>query len=108
MKQNKSNYVYKVCTNNFIFANLESAVSEAYSSIMVMLTQDIKTTAPIVTKINGGYMVTVIANTGKVYTRQIDVFKPYDLKVKSNYTKPRYKDRGWALRGEDFIDEDEW
>lgn len=102
MKQTtKTKYVYKLCTTKVIFANLESAVTGAYFDIITQIPATIKVTKPMLTKITGGYMVTMIANNGKAYTRQIDVFKPIELgDLVTAYNKVRYKDKGWRFTDE--------
>lgn len=102
MKQtSKTKYVYKLCTTRVIFANLESAVTGAYFDIITQMPTTIKVTKPMLTKITGGYMVTIIASNGKAYTRQIDVFKPIDLdELVTAYNRVRYKGKGWRFTDE--------
>lgn len=102
MKQTtKTKYVYKLCTTKVIFENLESAVTGAYLDIITQIPTTIKVTKPMLTKITGGYMVTMIASNGKAYTRQVDVFKPIELgDLVTAYNKVRYKGKGWRFTDE--------
>lgn len=102
MKQTtKTKYVYKLCTTKVVFADLESAVTGAYLDIITKVPTTIKVTKPMLTKITGGYMVTMIASNGKAYTRQIDVFKPIALAdLVTTYNKARYKAKGWRFTDE--------
>ncbi len=101
MKQTKTKYVYKLCTTKVVFADLESAVTGAYFDIITKVPATVKVTKPMLTKITGGYMVTMIASNGKAYTRQIDVFKPIELSdLVTAYNKVRYKDKGWKFTNE--------
>lgn len=102
MKQTtKTKYVYKLCTTKVIFADLESAITGAYFDIITKVPATAKVTNPMLTKIKGGYMVTMIANNGKAYTRQIDVFKPLEIDdLITKHNKVRYRAKGWKFTDE--------
>ena len=104
MKQGQTtrNYVYKLCSTKAIFADLDSAITGAYFDVITLIPSNIKVTHPIVTKIQGGYSVTLIAQNGKAYTRQIDVFEPINTSglFTTKHTKMRYRTYGWQFTDE--------
>lgn len=93
--ENEKNYVYKLCSAGWIFANLESAVSGAYHDMKAYASRmydpnthkSVQATCsrPVVTKIKGGYKVSTITSCGTVLYRRIDVFEPEYIDKESQY-----------------------
>ena len=99
--KNTNKYVYKLNATGKIYANLEAVVQAAirdfreggyafdYSCGKERRGQLSK---PLVTKIRGGYLVTVVDYNGNVYRRTIDVFAPatfFDHDHKASYFMDR-------------------
>ena len=74
----KKNYVYRVCSTNEIYGNLNTAVAYALKDLNAYLicTHTERATKPFVSKIDGGYLVIVIDIHGRILKRRIDVFEP--------------------------------
>lgn len=74
----KKNYVYRVCVTNQICDNLDTAVAYAVKDLKLtnMVSSVKRMSKPFVSKIEGGYLVTVVNIHGKVMKRRIDVFEP--------------------------------
>ena len=70
------NYVYKLNANGIIYASLDGAVESAYEHIKANSLCRARHTKPVVSKVDGGYMVVVVDINGNVYRRRIDVFVP--------------------------------
>ena len=93
--ENKKNYVYKLCQNGWVFANLEGAISGAYYDMKKYAERIwdpskwryVKATCstPVVTKVKGGYKVRTITSIGTVLSRRIDVFEPEFIEKKLQY-----------------------
>ena len=115
----RKHYVYKVMATDEVCGNLQSAIDCA---MMDMLRVEQKShdltacyeedyepmraqlSAPIVSKVWGGYQVVAIGYNGVVRKRRIDVFQPY----KANMGAKHYKvDRAYAMEYVDSVDEDE-
>jgi hypothetical protein len=96
-------YIYRVGRNGRDYFTLDDAVSSAVDDFWV---KD-KASKPFVAKVYGGYMVVVIARTGQIYTRMIDVFEPKPRKNVS-YVKDNGKNEynGYGT-GEDETEENE-
>lgn len=75
----KKNYVYKIASNGACYTNLEAAAGEAFRTMTYKAgVYKSRLTNPIVIKVKGGYDVKAFTETGKIWTRHIDVFVPAD------------------------------
>lgn len=75
----KKNYVYKVVSNGVCYNNLEAAAGDAFRTMTYQAgVYGSRLTNPLVIKVPGGYDVKAFTETGKVWTRHIDVFVPAD------------------------------
>lgn len=83
--KNTNKYVYKLNATGKIYANLEAVVQAAIRDFreggyafdyFCGKERRGKLSKPLVTKIRGGYLVTVVDYNGNVYRRTIDVFAP--------------------------------
>lgn len=75
----KKNYVYKVVSNGVCYTNLEAAAGDAFREMTYQAGgYGSRLTNPLVIKVRGGYDVKAFTETGKVWTRHIDVFVPAD------------------------------
>ena len=72
----KKTYVYRLVCSGIDYANLETAVQDAYASIRASTYERDRLSSPYVLKVNGGYQVSVFRNDGSVLRRKIDVFVP--------------------------------
>ena len=72
-------YVYKVSCNGFVANDLDTAVDNIIKNTLPSLS---RVTAPIVSKVYGGYQVSIIDYYGNLYKRHIDVFEPASKAVK--------------------------
>lgn len=72
----KKNYVYRLMCSRVDYADLKTAVEDAYASIRDSALATERISSPYVLKVQGGYQVSVFNNYGSVYRRKIDVFEP--------------------------------
>jgi hypothetical protein len=72
----KKNYIYRLVCSGVDYANLETAVQDAYASIRANTHDTDRLSSPYVLKVKGGYQVSVFRNDGSVLRRKIDVFEP--------------------------------
>ena len=79
----KQKYLYKVNKLNWVCTTLASACDAAFDDIQWSTRYTLS--QPVVTKIPGGYQVTVIDNYGSIYKRTIDVFEPDASKPKRDF-----------------------
>lgn len=105
----RKHYVYVVTANKKVCNNLQSAIEiamddmyraekmriDGMNSFMQLSPQlSAQLSAPIITKIWGGYLVIAVGHNGKVRKRRIDVFEPY----KQPQGCKQYKvDRAYAM-----------
>lgn len=87
----KQKYLYKVNRIGWICGTLESACDVAFDDIQYTECHTRTLSQPVVTKIPGGYQVTIINDLGQVYKRTIDVFEP-------DVSKPKRDVIGLAMR----------
>lgn len=102
----RKQYVYLLTSTKDVAKDLQSAVELAMEDMMVREEQLINNaiffedapkpqlTAPIVSKVCGGYQVVAIGFDGKVRKRRIDVFEPYKQPQGSKHYKV---DRAYAM-----------
>ena len=90
-------YVYMVNVNKTVCGNLQSAIEVAIVDMYKVERQFVKNpqlSAPIITKIRGGYQVIAVGHNGIIRKRRIDVFEPY----KQPQGRKQYKvDRAYAM-----------
>lgn len=101
----RKNYVYKLNSSNEIFVDLSSACQMAYNEIAYSLSKYRTLSQPIVTKIGGGYQVTVIDDRGRAYRRKVDVFVPRQLNTDRDFIKIAQRTAGkayWLNDEEDY------
>ena len=79
----KKNYVYRLVCSGIDYADLKTAVQDAYQSIRNCSYESDRLSSPYVLKVNGGYQVSVFRHDGAVLRRKIDVFEPL---AKSRFT----------------------
>jgi hypothetical protein len=72
----KKTYVYRLVCSGVDYANLETAVQDAYANIRANTYDTDRLSSPYVLKVSGGYQVSVFRNDGSVLRRKIDVFAP--------------------------------
>lgn len=77
----EKSYVYKVCANGIVCADLQSAVRVAVKSVLGVSVWG-RATKPIVSKVKGGYQVSVINYAGGLHKARIDVFEPAEFEGK--------------------------
>ena len=104
----KKNYIYRLVCSGIDYANLETAVQDAYASIRANTYEKERLSSPYVLKVEGGYQVSVFRNDGSVLRRKIDVFAPittahHKSKVKTHNV--RTNKRGEFPYGDLFDDE---
>lgn len=87
----KQKYLYKVNRTGWVYGTLESACDAAFDDIQYTACETCTLSQPVITKIPGGYQVTVINDYGQVYKRTIDVFEP-------DVSKPKRDVIGLAMR----------
>ena len=78
----RKNYVYVDNTTKQVCGNLQSAIEIAMDDMYraeKVYTDKAQLSAPIVTKIWGGYQVVAVGYNGTIRKRRIDVFEPYKL-----------------------------
>ena len=90
----KQEYLYKVNRTGWICGTLESACDAAFDDIRYTAYNTSTLSQPVVTKIPGGYQVTVINDYGQVYKRTIDVFEPDVSKPKRDVISLAMRARG--------------
>lgn len=83
----KKTYVYRLVCSGVDYANLETAVQDAYANIRTNTYEKERLSSPYVLKVQGGYQVSVFRNDGTVLRRKIDVFAP----ITSAYHKNKVK-----------------
>lgn len=108
--EKRKHYVYVVGATRTVCGNLQSAIKAAVEDMLDWERREIKgiknempsdydmpkpqLTAPIVSKVFGGYQVVAVGYDGVVRKRRIDVFEPY----KQSQGSKRYKvDRAYAM-----------
>lgn len=102
----RKHYVYLLTSTKAVAKDLQSAIELAMDDMMMREEKSIdgtiffdgapkpQLTAPIVSKVGGGYQVVAVGFDGKVRKRRIDVFEPY----KQAQGAKRYKvDRAYAM-----------
>ena len=72
----KKNYVYRLICTGVDYADLKTAVQDAYANIRFNTCEKDRLSSPYVLKVRGGYQVSVFRNDGSVLRRKIDVFEP--------------------------------
>lgn len=113
----KKHYIYRLVCTGVDYANLESAVKDAYAHIKRNAYQDERISSPYVLKVDGGYQVSVFRNDGNVLRRKIDVFEPFATaqnapKVKTHNVRANkagesnLPTRLWYLDDEDETDDE--
>ena len=74
----KKTYLYKLCTTNRIYADRDSAVQAAFENIkeanFYRAGSAKMISSPVVTKVDGGYLVVCFNEKGKPLSRKLDVF----------------------------------
>lgn len=83
----KKTYVYRLVCSGVDYANLETAVQDAYASIRACTLENNRLSSPYVLKVKGGYQVSVFRNDGSVLRRKIDVFAPIATAYRKNKVK---------------------
>lgn len=106
----RNHYVYVVNATKKVCGNLQSAIEAAMEDMLRVeqkrhnlaacfyeedKAMQAQLTAPIVSKVWGGYQVVAIGYNGRVRKRRIDVFEPY----KQPQGRKQYKvDRAYAMQ----------
>ena len=83
----KKTYVYRLVCSGVDYADLETAVQDAYATIRANTCETDQLSSPDVLKVKGGYQVSVFRNDGSVLRRKIDVFTP----ITTAYHKSKVK-----------------
>ena len=73
----KKHYIYRLVCTGVDYANLESAVKDAYAHIKHTTPTQFRISSPYVLKVEGGYQVSVFRENGNLLRRKIDVFEPF-------------------------------
>lgn len=93
----RKHYVYVVNATKQVCGNLQSAIEIAMDDMYKaekMCMDRAQLSAPIVTKVWGGYQVVAVGHNGTIRKRRIDVFEPY----KQPQGCKQYKvDRAYAM-----------
>lgn len=109
----KKAYVYKVCANGRVSADLQTAICNAVDDMVEKNYIGDRSSQPITVKCYGGYKVMLFDNNGKMYSRRIDVFVPDNFEV----AKPFMVDECYenpemltedAMYGDDEDDEEDY
>ena len=102
----RKHYVYLLTSTKEVAKDLQSAIELAMDDMMRreerMVSDDVlsekplkpQLTAPIVSKVNGGYQVVAVGFDGTVRKRRIDVFEPYKQQQGAKHYKV---DRAYAM-----------
>ena len=77
----KKAYVYKVCANGRVSADLQTAICNAVDDMVEKNYIGDRSSQPITVKCYGGYKVMLFDNDGKMYFRRIDVFVPDAVEI---------------------------
>lgn len=112
----KKYYIYRLLCTNVDYANLESAVKDAYAHIKRMTFKDERISSPYVLKVDGGYQVSVFRENGNLLRRKIDVFTPFAVaenspkvkvhNVRANKAGESPRPSRWWLDDEDEADDE--